>query len=60
MEDWPNMLNVASFEATMQEAQRMMPGKDIEAMIVNRPAVIFSFQRGSDLIPYDPPDNSDG
>ena len=60
VEDWPTMLDVASFEAAMQEAQRMMPGKDIEAMIVNNPGIVFSFQRGSDLIPYDPPNNSDG
>lgn len=60
VEDWPIMLHVESFEATMLEAQRMMPGKDIEAMIANNPSIVFSFQRGSALIPYDPPDNSDG
>ena len=54
------MLDVASFEQAVNEAKRMMPDLDIAHTISTRPNMIFSFQRGSNLIPYDgvndPPD----
>ena len=61
VEDYPSVLDVSAFERTLEEARRVLgPKTDVQHLISTQPGVVFSLQRGSDLVPYDPPDNSDG
>ena len=41
--------------AAMAEAARMLPALDVRAALGSDPQVVLSFQRGGQLIPYDPP-----
>mmetsp|Transcript_2740 Transcript_2740/g.6855 ORF Transcript_2740/g.6855 Transcript_2740/m.6855 type:complete len:298 (-) Transcript_2740:403-1296(-) len=47
------VLNVEPFLEAIAEAQRLVPSLDIPFTLENNPTQIFSFQRGSALIPYD-------
>uniref|UniRef100_A0A061RQ02 Uncharacterized protein n=1 Tax=Tetraselmis sp. GSL018 TaxID=582737 RepID=A0A061RQ02_9CHLO len=47
------VLDVGSFLEAIGEARRLMPGLDIAQTLAHRPSQIFSFQKGSSLIPYD-------
>lgn len=55
VEDNPSMLDIEELQAAMAEAKRIMPSLDIVKAMGSDPGVILSFQRGSQLIPYDPP-----
>ena len=54
MEDNPEVLNVAAFKKTLQHAKEVM-GSDFDVIdtLKRRPEMIFQFQQGKDLIPYD-------
>ncbi|KAK9831855.1 hypothetical protein WJX81_002077 [Elliptochloris bilobata] len=54
VEAHPSALDVASFRAALDEARRIMPSLDLTAALNANPDVIFGFQRGASLIPYDP------
>lgn len=51
----PAMLDVPGLKAAIGEARRIMPGLDVQKQMAQDPQLIFGFQRGSQLIPYDPP-----
>lgn len=51
----PAMLDVPGLKAAMAEAARIMPHLDVKKAMATDPSLIFSFQRGNQLIPYDPP-----
>ena len=55
VEENPAMLDVPGLRAAMAEAARILPQLDVQAAMATDPQVIFGFQRGSQLIPYDPP-----
>eukprot|EP00884_Botryococcus_braunii_P013573 jgi/Botrbrau1/22216/Bobra.168_1s0047.1 len=55
----PSMLDVDEFERAVAESQRILPGLDVCHIMEVNPSLIFRFQRGSQLIPYDEP-GSDG
>lgn len=55
VEENPSMLDIEELRAAMAEAKRIMPSLDIVKAMGTDPGVILSFQRGSQLIPYDPP-----
>ena len=55
VEENPSMLDIEERRAAMAEAKRIMPSLDIVKAMGTDPGVILSFQRGSQLIPYDPP-----
>ena len=42
-----------SFEQAVKEAKHIMPNMNISHMMRMNPSMIFSFQRGASLIPYD-------
>jgi len=60
VEAHPSMLDVASFRTALDEARRMMPSLDLTAALNRNPEIIFGFQRGAQLIPYDPPNGNNG
>ena len=49
----PSVLDLKGLRLAMEEARRIMPSMDIQRQMASDPQVIFSFQRGSRLIPYD-------
>jgi hypothetical protein len=55
VEENPSVLDVEELQTAMAEAKRIMPTLDIVWAMATDPQVILSFQRGSQLIPYDPP-----
>ena len=55
VEENPSMLDIEELRHAMAEAERIMPNLDIEKAMGSDPQIILSFQRGSQLIPYDPP-----
>ncbi|KAH7618792.1 hypothetical protein NADE_005641 [Nannochloris sp. 'desiccata'] len=55
VEENPSMLDVEELRSAMAEAKRIMPDLDIKRAMGSDPQLILSFQRGSQLIPYDPP-----
>lgn len=55
VEENPSMLDVEGLLAAMEEAARIMPQLNVQEAMATDPQLIFSFQRGSALIPYDPP-----
>jgi hypothetical protein len=55
VEENPSMLDVEELRSAMAEAKRIMPDLDIKKAMGSDPQLILSFQRGSQLIPYDPP-----
>jgi hypothetical protein len=55
VEENPSMLDVEELRSAMAEAKRIMPDLDIKKEMGSDPQLILSFQRGSQLIPYDPP-----
>eukprot|EP00887_Chlorella_sp_A99_P001437 scaffold8.g1437.t1 len=52
----PSMLDIDGLQAAMAEAARILPDLDVQAAMASNPQLVFSFQRGAALIPYDPPD----
>lgn len=59
VEAHPSALDVESFRTALDEARRIMPSLDMTAALNANPDVIFGFQRGAALIPYDPPGPDD-
>ena len=55
VEENPSMLDVEELQVAIAEAQRLMPSLDVVKSMGSDPQMILSFQRGSQLIPYDPP-----
>ncbi|DBB06310.1 TPA: hypothetical protein ACH3X1_011882 [Trebouxia sp. C0004] len=54
VQDNPVVLDVAAFQKTMQHARQIMgPDLDIIDSLKRRPEMIFQFQQGKDIIPYD-------
>lgn len=47
------MLSIASFKAAVDDARRLMPGLNIESMMMSDPDFVLSLQKGTDMIPYD-------
>ena len=52
----PAVLDLEGLRAAMAEATRILPDLDLQHAMASNPQLVFSFQRGSQLIPYDPPD----
>lgn len=55
LEENPSILDVEELRVAMAEAARIMPKLDVMSAMRTDPQLILSFQRGSQLIPYDPP-----
>lgn len=54
VQDNPIVLDIAAFQKTMQHAKQIMgPDTDIIDTLKRRPEMIFQFQQGKDIIPYD-------
>lgn len=54
VEDNPEVLNIAAFQKTLQHAQEVMgPDVDVIDTLKRRPDMIFQFQQGKNIIPYD-------
>lgn len=54
VENNPEVLNIAAFKKTLQHAKEVMgPNVDVIDTLKRRPDMIFQFQQGKDLIPYD-------
>ena len=54
VEDNAAVLNVASFKKTIEHAKQVMgPDLDVIDTLKRRPEMLFQFQQGKDLIPYD-------
>ena len=45
VEQYPSVLDVASFEQAVNEAKRMMPNLDVAHTVSTNPSMIFSFQK---------------
>lgn len=54
VEENPSMLDIEELRVAMAEAQRIMPQLDVQKAMGSDPQMILSFQRGTQLIPYDP------
>lgn len=54
VEENPSMLDIEELRVALAEAQRIMPDLDVQKAMGSDPQLILSFQRGSQLIPYDP------
>ena len=53
VEEHPSPLDIATFQEAVREAKRIMPDLDVANVLNTNPSMIFSFQKGSNLIPYD-------
>lgn len=53
VEEHPTLLDVQAFETAISDAKHVIPGLDVSHMMRYNPALIFGFQRGSQMIPYD-------
>ena len=53
VEEHPTLLDVKAFEVAVNDAKHVIPGLDVSHMMRYNPALIFGFQRGSQMIPYD-------
>ncbi|GIL83712.1 hypothetical protein Vretimale_10507 [Volvox reticuliferus] len=53
VEAYPLVLDVECFEMALEDAQRIMPGMDVTAMLRSNPDMILSLVKGKNLIPYD-------
>jgi hypothetical protein len=53
VEENPCMLDVEEFMCALAEAERLLPGLDVQAALASDPQRVFSFQRGAGMIPYD-------
>ena len=54
VQDNPAVLDVAALKKMMQHARQIMgPDLDIIDTLKRRPEMIFQFQQGKDIIPYD-------
>lgn len=54
VQDNPGVLDVASFKKTIEHAKQVMgPDLDVIDTLKRRPAMLFQFQQGKDLIAYD-------
>lgn len=53
VEENPTMLDIEELKVAVEEAKRIMPNLDIQQAMGSDPHLILSFQRGSQLIPYD-------
>ena len=54
VQDNPGVLDVPSFKKTIEHAKQVMgPDLDVIDTLERRPAMLFQFQQGKDLIAYD-------
>ncbi len=53
LEEYGQLLDVAAFEQAMADAQHIMPDIDMAHTMRYNPSLIFSFQRGRQMIVYD-------
>lgn len=53
VEENPSMLDIEELKVAIAEAKRIMPNLNIQNAMGSDPNTILSFQRGSQLIPYD-------
>jgi len=44
----------SAYGAALQDAKRLMPQMDIAQTLRSNPELVLSFQKGKNLIPYDP------
>lgn len=54
VEENPSMLDIEELRVAMEEAKRIMPNLDLQKAMGSDPHLVLSFQRGTQLIPYDP------
>lgn len=60
VEEHPQLLDVKSFEEAVSHAKETLPSLDVGHMMRYNPSMIFGFQRGAQLIPYDEVPTSKG
>ncbi|BDA40891.1 hypothetical protein COCOBI_01-5450 [Coccomyxa sp. Obi] len=53
VEEHPQLLDVEGFELALSHARETIPSLDVVHMMRYNPSMIFGFQRGAQLIPYD-------
>ena len=53
VEEHPQLLDVEGFELALSHARETLPSLDVGHMMRYNPSMIFGFQRGAQLIPYD-------
>ena len=53
VEEHPQLLDVDGFELALRHAKETLPSLDVGHMMRYNPSMIFGFQRGAQLIPYD-------
>ncbi|KAG2492574.1 hypothetical protein HYH03_009235 [Edaphochlamys debaryana] len=53
VETFPLVLDVECFEMALEDARRIMPGMDVNAMLRSNPDMILSLVKGKNMIPYD-------
>lgn len=53
VEEHPQLLDVEGFELALTHARETIPSLDVVHMMRYNPSMIFGFQRGAQLIPYD-------
>ncbi|KAK9851889.1 hypothetical protein WJX84_011756 [Apatococcus fuscideae] len=53
VQEHASILDTATFEKALQEAERLLPGMNIGDLLNRNPDMILQFQRGSTMIPYD-------
>ena len=54
VQEHASVLDAASFEKALQEAERLLPGLDIGELLNKSPDMVLQFQSGSTMIQYDP------
>jgi hypothetical protein len=54
VEYYPQVLDIDDFELALQDAKRLMPKMDVAHTLRTNPEMVLSFQKGKNLIPYDP------
>jgi hypothetical protein len=55
VEWYPQVLDIDDFELALQDAKRLMPQMDVDRTLRTEPELVLQFQKGKNLIPYDPP-----
>jgi hypothetical protein len=54
VEYYPQVLDLDDFELALKDAKRLMPKMDVAHTLRTNPEMVLSFQKGKNLIPYDP------
>lgn len=53
VETYPQILDIETFEVGLEDAKRLLPGKDIQQLMKTDPQLIISCMKGKYMIPYD-------